>query len=281
MGVQHFYLYYNGPIGAMLDDDPPAARALLRDPRVTLVQWNFQMWQTGAYRNVGDRPCVGHFAQMLSFNDAYLRFRHQHKYMGFFDFDEYPGMDTRFLVAAAAQRVTPLRLFFATYRSDPHADVAAVMFVNRWAFVAPGVAEGEPITRQALLARRVWGGAGGDFAARTKYVVRAGAGRAAPAGGPDAPPLLLGNHVVCRLQRRDAINARATVQWSGACVVPTEPDVRNIPGREAYSLHLRNLKPHVSLLDGSEEEMLARALADEGRSRIDGLAALLRQYDEF
>ena len=60
MGVGHFYLYFNGPAGAMMEDDTAVARQLLDDPRVTIVQWAFPMWQTGAYRNIGDRPCVGH-----------------------------------------------------------------------------------------------------------------------------------------------------------------------------------------------------------------------------
>ena len=79
MGVKHFYLYYNGFAGGMMASDPEAVRNLLANPRVTIVQWAFPMWQTGQYRNIGDRPCVGHFAQMMAFNDAYHRFAHQHR----------------------------------------------------------------------------------------------------------------------------------------------------------------------------------------------------------
>ena len=161
MGVQHFYLYYNGPIGAMLDDDPPAARALLRDPRVTLVQWNFQMWQTGAYRNVGDRPCVGHFAQMMSFNDAYLRFRHQHKYMGFFDFDEFLVVHKSRLrpLLARADGSAGEGGSLARPGASPlmsllwsHGFPLALSFMNRWGAVLPPIEEGStvPLTPESV-----------------------------------------------------------------------------------------------------------------------------------
>ena len=69
---------------------------------------------------------------------------------------------------------------------------------------------------------------------------------------------MLGNHYVCKLSVL-SILASGTSQWSGACERPDEPIALPIPPRDAYSVHLLNLKPHVSLIELDEEGMLNTA----------------------
>ena len=227
-----------------------------------------------------------------AFNDAYHRYGSRHEYMAFFDFDEYLWMDRRFLSAALAQGVSPLRMLLSTYRGD--VDAGVYMFVNRWTFLLPVVPLGAPITREAVMERTLLGGTFGDYASRTKFFVRAGRGgggggaaAAAAVGGrgaastPTPPPYMIGNHYVCSLVQRDIISGRATEQWSGRCVQPVEPVARLVPARDAFSLHVTNLKPHVSLLGVDEDAMLATALANPSASSVEEIHYVLDRYGAF
>lgn len=74
-GVEHFYLYYNGPIGDLKPRNPSA--------NVTWLEWNHEYFVDG-----DSKKDLSH-AQFSQLNHALLKYGGLTEYMGFNDLDEY------------------------------------------------------------------------------------------------------------------------------------------------------------------------------------------------
>ena len=77
LGVEHFYLHYNGP-----EEDIPAlqARAALLRPTFHFTHWPFDYWVPDV-----NRP---HHGQPLALNDCFYRNRDRHNFLLMYDLDE-------------------------------------------------------------------------------------------------------------------------------------------------------------------------------------------------
>ena len=284
LGVGHFYIYYNGALDAMRAENGAMSAALESDERVTLQAWDYPMRTvivdtTGTSKlpivnKYGHVKCYLHYAKMMAFNDAYHKFGARHEFMGFFDLDEYLGVDDRFLTAALRMRVSPLSLLAGTYGAESR----VLQFLNRWSFISPPVPEGAPLHFSDFASRQVWGGDFGDFGSRTKFFVRTAQAALGGLARSEAP-FMIGNHYTCTLAHSDVILNASVLQFSGLCKQPVEPEVKLIPGREAYSMHLINFKPHVSLLGIDEHAMFRDAVANN--SGVDTIAFLTRHWRQM
>lgn len=103
IGVEHFYLYYNGKItDKLLKYFDNIDRKLF-----TLIEWNYTYW-------VG--PNI-HLAQITEVNNSIYKYRYNSKYIAFFDLDEYIVCKN-------------LKNILKKYNSN---NVASIIFNNSWA----------------------------------------------------------------------------------------------------------------------------------------------------
>ena len=87
IGVRHFYVYYNGNVTAfLLTDAGVAVEPFLQSGVLTIVEWNMRQWTR---RRVLGSPYVAHAAQPAALQSTVQRYARRHKFMLWFDVDEY------------------------------------------------------------------------------------------------------------------------------------------------------------------------------------------------
>lgn len=311
LGIGHFYIYYDGHIDDMRAEAPDVLDALERDRRVTLHTWPYPMRSviadsTGrsklpAVNKYGKILCYLHYAKMMAFNDAFHRYGSRHKYMGFFDFDEYMGLPQEVLDAAKFKGISPLQ---EVYDGLPETKPDWLVMQNRWMGVFPLVKVKQPLTTGVILNRKIYGGWYTGWPERSKFFVKSD-----EVGDPDKQPYMVGgvkcseyrwlshghvclirrvifvprmqvgNHFICKLRDHAMIGKdRKISQYRGPCDLPAEnsPAIVQLPPPGYYSMHLLNLKPHESLLDFDADSMLDQMLVND--TEVKHIHALLQGH---
>ena len=120
LGVQHFYMYYNGSM-----NDRNKINMAKYDPKlVTFIEWNYQYWlDKSSYRVVDPKLQNNyHHAQTMAIHSAIYRYRYATTWMGLFDLDEYIFVDN------------DIGLIELVDRYDP-SGISELYMLNSWATV--------------------------------------------------------------------------------------------------------------------------------------------------
>ena len=168
LGAGHFYLYFNDYLVRVFGDGPDGAALLsyLRSVAdfVTVYEWPFKFDVRIKVEKAGgeERLRLQHLAQPLRAHSAFYRYRSAHRYMLYFDVDEY-------LVPTAPGSRSLVDIIHGTARAERLTPVYS--FSNRWAVTGSAAAPTGLLRLPALAAAGVYSDVDVVLGKRTKYAV--------------------------------------------------------------------------------------------------------------
>jgi len=273
LGVGRFYLYVNGKLDSLAEEDASMAARLAADPGVTLIEWDLPYAQADGIYVSNDtirlHQCAGHYSQVAAFAHAFERIKRRHLYLGFHDPDEFGALHPSLLRAAWAKGVSPMLQLLGLY-AFPN----ALKLANRWGAIVPSSHGGDAPISPSAAVQRAWFGASLVGSARGKSWVRTVDTR-------DDVGVSVHDLLVFYDIKQDA--RTGTMLASGTGWETRHLNVAVVALAEhASQLHISNGKAHVSSSQAGFKEELGAAIADmiQNDRRAGGVELMLERAFE-